>query len=117
MDLTSGFWQMPLAEDAMAYTAFATDLGLYEFMRASMGLINSPWYFQGEMERVVFPNLIHKILELYIDDILTWAQSITELCGHLEKIFQALRDHGMTLNPEKCEFGMSEVEFCRAFNR
>jgi hypothetical protein len=112
MDLTSGFYQTPLEEGAMKYTAFDTDMGLYEFTRASMGLLNSPWYFQGVMEREVFPSLIYKIMVIYIDDLLTWAKTIDELCENLKKIFEScLKDKGMTLNPEKCEFGMSEVEF------
>ena len=50
-------------------------------------------------------------MEIYIDDLLTWARNIDELCDNLKKIFQCLRDKGMTLNHEKCEFGLSEVEF------
>jgi hypothetical protein len=111
MDLTSGFYQTPLDPEAMKYTAFTTDFGLYEFLVASMGLINSPWYFQGVLEREVFPHLIHKIMELYIDDILIWASSIDELCERLEQVLAALEAVGMTLNPDKCEFGMTEVEF------
>jgi hypothetical protein len=107
MDLTSGFYQTPLDEESMKYTAFDTDLGLFEFTRASMGLLNSPWYFQSIMEREVFPTLIHRIMEIYIDDLLTWAKDIDELCENLKKIFQSLRDKGMTLNPDKCEFGLS----------
>ncbi len=71
MDLTSGFYQTPLEEGTMKYTAFDTDVGLYEFTRASMGLLNCPWYFQGVMEGKVFPNLIYKIMVIYIDDLLT----------------------------------------------
>ena len=111
MDLTQGFWQTPLSEEAMHFTAFATDLGLYEFTRASMGLLNSPWYFQSVLEREVFNHIIHKAMELYIDDILTWSKTIEELCNNLRLIFKALESKGMTLNPAKCEFGMSEVEF------
>ena len=111
MDLTSGFYQTPMDPSATKYTAFATDFGTYEFLRASMGLLNSPWYFQSVLEREVFQNLIHKIMELYIDDILTWASTIEELIANLTKIFAALEAAGMTLHPDKCEFGMTEVEF------
>jgi hypothetical protein len=76
-----------------------------------MGLLNSPWYFQSVLEREVFQNIIHKIMELYIDDILTWASTIDELIANLTKIFAALEAAGMTLHPDKCEFGMTEVEF------
>ena len=90
MDLTSGFYQTPLEEGAMKYTAFDTDAGLYEFTRASMGLLNSQWYFQGVMEREVFPSLIYKIMVIYIDDLLTWARTIDELCENLKTIFEFL---------------------------
>ena len=51
------------------------------------------------------------MMAIYIDDLLTWALVIEELCTNLDKIFEALSQKGMTLNPEKCEFGMKEVEF------
>ena len=111
MDLTSGFYQAPMDEDCMKYTAFITEAGLFEFTRASMGLLNAPWYFTGVMEREVFPEYIHKFMEIYIDDMVTWAQTIDELCDNLQKIFEALERVGMTLNPEKCEFGMVECDF------
>jgi hypothetical protein len=76
-----------------------------------MGLLNSPWYFQRVMETEVFPHLLHRVMSIYVDDILTWAANIDELCENMTDIFQAIRKKGLTLNPEKCEFGMEEVEF------
>jgi hypothetical protein len=63
-------------EESMKYTAFDTDEGLFEFTRASMGLLNSPFYFQRAMESEVFPHLLHRIMVIYIDDVLTWAKNI-----------------------------------------
>ena len=111
MDLTSGFYQMPMDEASKQYTAFATDIGLFEFNVASMGLINSPWYFQSNMENEVFPHLVHKIIEIYIDDLLCWAQTIEELIERLQLVFDALNKKGLKLNPKKCDFGLTEVEF------
>ena len=111
MDLTSGFYQMPMEEASKEYTAFATDIGLYEFNVASMGLLNSPWYFQNIMENEVLPHLVHKIVEIYIDDLLCWAQSVDELIDRLQKVFDALNKKGLKLNPKKCDFGLTEVEF------
>ena len=65
MDLTTGFWQAPMAEESMKFTAFDSDEGLFEFTRASMGLVNSPFYFQSAMEKEVFPHLLHKIMEIF----------------------------------------------------
>ena len=111
MDFTSGFYQLPLDESCMKYTAFATEEGIFEFTRPSMGLLNSPWYFQSTMERDVFPDLIGRIMAVYIDDLLTWAKDIDELCHNLEKILTICREKGLYLHPEKCEFGLTEVEF------
>jgi hypothetical protein len=111
MDFTSGFYQTPVRECDTKYTAFSCDDGLFEFNVASMGLLNSPWYFQRVMETEVFPHLLHRVMSIYVDDILTWAANIDELCENMTKIFEAIRNKGLTLNPAKCEFGMEEVEF------
>ena len=50
-------------------------------------------------------------MAIYVDDILTWSRTIDELCENLEKIFKAIKSKGLVLNPAKCEFGMTEVEF------
>jgi hypothetical protein len=63
------------------------------------------------MVNTVFPGLVHQILEVYLDDICTWADTIEELASNLEKIFERLEKHNITLNPKKCRFGMSEVEY------
>ena len=111
MDLTSGFYQAPLHENSRKYTAFSTHLGLFEFLRVSMGLLNSPFYFQNVLEKEVLADLLNKIVQLYMDDMITWAQTVDELCDNLEQILTALAAHGIIMNPNKCEFGMTMVEF------
>jgi hypothetical protein len=50
-------------------------------------------------------------LEVYLDDIITWSKTIEELLANLRTVFQRLRLFNVTLNPEKCRFGLSEVEY------
>jgi cleavage and polyadenylation specificity factor subunit 1 len=111
MDMTSGFHQAAIEESSRHLTAFAAGNETYEFCRVSMGLMNAPWYFQQALAKEVFPRLIHNCMELYIDDILTWGQSFEELLRNLGRIFTRLREHNLTVNPDKCSFGMQEVEF------
>jgi hypothetical protein len=111
MDLTSGYHQAPLAMADRPYTAFITHRGLYQWVRVPMGPKGAPAYFQYQMVNTVFPGLIHQILEVYLDDICTWADTIEELCANLEKIFERLAKYNITLNMKKCRFGMSEVEY------
>jgi hypothetical protein len=111
MDLTSGYHQAPLAQADQPYTAFITHRGLYQWVRVPMGPKGAPAYFQYQMVNTVFPGLVHQILEVYLDDICTWADTIEELASNLEKIFERLEKYNITLNPKKCRFGMSEVEY------
>ena len=69
-----------------------------------MGLKGAPAYFQRVMATVVSAGLLYNILEIYLDDVIVYAQSINELCDNLRK-------HNITLNPEKCRFGMTETEY------
>ncbi|KAI3354733.1 hypothetical protein L3Q82_004566 [Scortum barcoo] len=49
MDLTSGFYNIPMAEEDKKYTAFMTPMGLYEYNRMPQGLCNSPASFMRMM--------------------------------------------------------------------
>ena len=111
MDLTSGFHQCPMDEANQDYTTFTSSEGNFKWTRPPMGLRNVPPYFQQMMANTVFPSLLHKIIEIYIDDLITWSRNIGELINNLKEIFKLLREFGLVLNPEKCHFGMSEVEY------
>ncbi|CAH8667643.1 unnamed protein product [Dicrocoelium dendriticum] len=47
----------------------------------------------------------------YLDDILVASSSEQEHLEHLRALFQRLTQHGVTVNPTKCELGKSTVEF------
>ena len=111
MDLTSGYFQAPLSENSRRYTAFVTWCGLYEWTRVPMGLKGAPSYFQQMMTQFVLIQLVHITCELYLDDILVHATTEDELINRLRTVFERLRKHKITLNPEKCEFGLNEVNF------
>ena len=54
----------------------------------------------------LFHDLMHKEIEVYVDDMI--AKSQTEE-GHIEdllKLFQCLRKYHLRLNPNKCTFGV-----------
>jgi hypothetical protein len=50
---------------------------------------------------------------VYIDDILVYSNSMEEHVEHLRKVFQRLKENKLYAKFEKCEFGVSEVNFLR----
>jgi hypothetical protein len=59
--------------------------------------------------RHVFGELIGRIIEAYVDDIVVFSKTIGDLVPNLTKVFAKLRQHGVKLDPEKCVFGFRGV--------
>ena len=53
LDLTKGYYQVPLDSESAEYTAFSTSRNHYQFKRLSFGLKNAPGAFQREMQAVL----------------------------------------------------------------
>ena len=63
------------------------------------------------MSTIVLPRLIHSICELYLDDCIVPGQDEDSFISRLEQVFSRFREFGITLHPDKCRFGLSEVEY------
>ncbi len=88
MDLRSGFYNIPMAqEEDKKYTAFATSVGLHEYNRMPQGLCNSPAYFM-HMVSSIFGDLHFSSLLCYLDDLLVFAPDETAALERLEIVFQ-----------------------------
>ncbi len=74
MDLTSGFYNIAMAEEDKKLTAFTTSMGLYEFNRLPQGLCNSPASFMRLMTNI-FGDQNFLTLLCYLDDLLVYAQT------------------------------------------
>ena len=110
LDLASGYWQVPLDDDARPKTAFTTHQGLYEFVRMPFGLCNAPATFQRTMQSVL-AGLEWRDCFVYIDDILIASATFEEHLQHLEQVFDRLRTANLRLKPKKCRFLCKEVKY------
>ena len=71
-------------------------MGLYEWIRLPMGLKGAASFFQKMLATVVLIGLMHRICELYIDDIIMHAQTEDEFMDNLLEIFKRFRKHNVT---------------------
>lgn len=101
MDLTSGFYNIPMNEEDKKYTAFTSPLGLHEYNRMPQGLCNSPASFM-RMMLGIFGDMNFSKLLCYLDDLLVFAPSESEALSRLRTVFQRLRENNLKLSPKKC---------------
>jgi hypothetical protein len=110
-DLTSGYYQAPIAEGSRKYTAFKTRKGVYRWKRLPMGLTDAGSFFQHQLTANVLNGLINRTCELYLDDCMVYAKDEVEYMERLRQVFLRFREHKITLNPSKCNLGLTQVEY------
>jgi hypothetical protein len=86
-------------------TSFITPFGAYCYQMMPFGIKNAGATFQRCMQRV-FGELIDRIIEAYVDDIVVKSKKTRDLVPDLTEVFAKLRQHGVKLNPEKCVLGV-----------
>lgn len=111
LDLASGFWQIPLAEEDKHKTAFNTPLGQYEWNVMPFGLCNAPSTFQHMMDTVLRDFITEGFVVCYLDDILIASATEQEHLAHLERVFERLGQEGLYCKPHKCTFMQAELKF------
>ena len=65
IDMSWGFYRLPMAEESQGFTAFSTPFGSFKWLRMPMGLTDSPNTFESLMEQVLF-GLTWKITVTYL---------------------------------------------------
>lgn len=50
--------------------------------------------------------MMHKEIEVYVDDMIAKSQTEVDHLDHLLKLFKRLRKYQLRLNPNKCTFGV-----------
>ena len=109
VDLTSGFHQIVVAQESRDFTTFLSPSGKYRFTRMPFGLKNAPSHFQRTMEKVLQPVL--DCAAVYIDDIVIFSKSWEDYITHLSRVFNCIKQAGMTAKISKCSFGKTKLQY------
>jgi transposase InsO family protein len=111
IDLTSGFWQLPLTAASRDFTTFRFDNSVWRFAVVPFGWKGAPAAFQSVMDSVLRDGIHQGFLTVYMDDILVHSRNLDDHCNHLDWTFRTLERCNLKVNPDKCTFGVKEVEF------
>ena len=109
LDLTRGYWQVPLDTSSQKKAAFTTPFGLYEFLVMPFGLHGAPATFQRMMDIILRGT--EEFAAALLDDVIIFSETWEEHIKHLDQIFSILKEAGLTAKPRKCNFGMCEVNY------
>ena len=107
------FWQIPVRKAGRQKTAFACELGLFEWRRMPFGMCNALATFQSAIARALQKKVNREgsIVKAYIDDIVIAIETIEHHMERLREFFQCLREAGFKLRVSKCDFMKSEIKF------
>jgi hypothetical protein len=103
LDMMTGYWQIPVAENSIEKTGFITQDGHYEWLKMPFGVTNGPAVYQKAIHEVLGP-LTGSTALVYLDDILTASTTVDDGLHNLQLILTALRAAHLTLRLEKCRF-------------
>ena len=109
MDATMGFWHMCLEESSRPCTAFTLPgVGQFQWVTTPMGLTGSPASFCRLMDLILadVKNVI-----CYVDDILLHTEGHEKHLAKLGEVLDRLVKADIKLNPRKCVFGATTVQY------
>ena len=111
LDLKAGYWQVEMAEECKAFTAFTCGpLGFYECETMPFGATNAPATFQRLMHNCL-GDLNMTWCVVYLDDIIVFSDNPKDHIVRLEAVFKKLASAGLKLKPSKCFFFKEEIDY------
>ena len=98
LDRFFGYNQIFMALEDMEKTSFITEWGTYCYRVMSFGLKNTGSTYQRAVT-TLFHNMMHRDVEVYVDNIIVKSQDISYHLSALERFFERIKHFKLQVNP------------------
>lgn len=99
LDLTKGYWQIPLELGSKEKTSFATPNGVYQFTRMPFGLRRAPVTFQRLMDHLLLAYA--EYAAAYLNDIVIYRSCWEDHLNQVTAVLWTLWSARLTANSYK----------------
>lgn len=110
LDLSQGFFQIPVAKEDIHKTAFICHKGMFQFKRMPFGVAGGPATFQALMDKVL-EGIKHTYCMAFLDDVLIYSESFDEHIEHMREVLNRISNAGLTINPTKVQLCKHSLKF------
>uniref|UniRef100_H3A7L3 Gypsy retrotransposon integrase-like protein 1 n=1 Tax=Latimeria chalumnae TaxID=7897 RepID=H3A7L3_LATCH len=110
LDISNGFWSIPLHEDCQYKFAFTFQHTQYTWTCLLQGFHNSPSIFHFHMKVTLSSFSQPKLLLQYVDDLLIATETREEHLKLLDELLKLLSAAGLKVNPRKAQL-LKQVSF------
>jgi hypothetical protein len=110
LDLTKGYWSIPIDEKDKEKTAFTTTKGQFQYKNMCFGLKSAAGVFNRMMRKLLIP-LKRKDVHHFMDDILIASETWEEHMEALKAVVDRLAQANLSAKPSKCFIGFSELPY------
>ena len=97
-DFNKGYWMVELDPESRKYTRMALDIGIFQWVRLSMGSIVAQGVFQRKLDAIFLS--VPGVTGI-ADDMIIYGKTNQEHDQHLVNFLEVCRKNTLTLNPEK----------------
>lgn len=119
LDMSSGYIQFQIHRDDRHKTAFLTKYGLFEHVRLSFGLYDSPaffvfwvFFFQRVMQ-LILSGLTWSQCLAYFDDVVVLGKNFQDHFNNLKTVLDRFRQNNLKLKPKNALCSRKKSFFLR----
>ena len=100
LDLSKGYYQVPMTPSDIEKTCFVCHRVKHEFTRMPFDIRNAPSVFQELMTKLL--SEFKDYSSSYMDDVVIFSENWQDHKRHVRELLSRLKGAGRTVNPDKC---------------